>query len=50
MKRISLSLYRSLRTSPFFGRTIVVLSFFCLLVKQVFIYLAYSQTFKEPTF
>lgn len=50
MKKITLSLYTSLRTSPFFGRTIVVLSFFCLFIKQVFIYLAYSETFKEPTF
>ena len=49
MKRISLSLYRSIRKSPFFGRTIAVLSFFCLLIKQAIIFLTFSETFREPT-
>ena len=50
MKKIHQSLYTSLRTTPFLGRTIVVLSFFFLIIKQVFIFLTYSEVFKEATF
>ena len=50
MKKIYSSLHTSMHTSPFFGRTIAVLSFFCLLIKQLFIFLAYSEVFKEATF
>lgn len=49
MQKIYSSLYRSIRTTPFFGRTIVVLSFFCLLIKQVFIFLSYGELFSEAT-
>ncbi len=53
MKKI----YRSLRTSirasiyntPLLGRTIVVLSFFCLLIKQILIYLTFKEVFQEAT-
>lgn len=50
MKKIYSSVYTSIRSTPFFGRTILVLSFFCLLIKQVFIFLTYSEVFKEATF
>jgi hypothetical protein len=50
MKKVYSSLSKSIRETPFFGRTIVVLSFFCLFVKQVFIYLAFAEVFKEATF
>ena len=50
MKKIYSSLYKSIYTTPFWGRTIAVLSFFCLLIKQVFIFLTYSEVFKEVTF
>ncbi|MFA7298653.1 MAG: glycerophosphodiester phosphodiesterase family protein [Candidatus Absconditabacterales bacterium] len=49
MKKIYSSLYRSIRETPFFGRTVVVLSFFCLFIKQIFIFLAYGQSFQEIT-
>lgn len=49
MKKIGKLLSRSIKTTPFFGRTIVVLSFFCLFIKQIFIFLAYGQVFQEPT-
>ena len=50
MKKLYSSLHKSLYTTPFLGRTILVLSFFCLLIKQLFIFLAYSEVFKEATF
>ncbi len=50
MKKTFSYIHNAVRTTPFFGRTIVVLSFFCLFVKQIFIFLAYSEVFKEPTF
>ncbi len=40
---------RSLRTTPFFGRTILVLTFFFLIIKQIFIFLAYGQALLETT-
>lgn len=49
MQKIYSSLYRSIRTTPFFGRTIVVLSFFFLLIKQIFIFFSYGELFSEAT-
>lgn len=49
MKKIHSSLYTSLRSTPFFGRTIVVLSFFFLLIKQIFIFFSYGEVFSEIT-
>lgn len=49
MKKIGKLFSQSIKTTPFFGRTIVVLSFFCLFIKQIFIFLAYGQVFQEPT-
>ena len=49
MQKVFSSIFKPIRTTPFFGRTIVVLSFFCLFVKQVFIFLAYGQVFLEAT-
>ena len=50
MKKTFSYIRNALHTTPFFGRTIVVLAFFCLFVKQIFIFLAYSEVFKEPSF
>lgn len=50
MKKIYSSLYRSIHTTPFFGRTIVVLSFLSLFIKQIFIFASYSEVFKDATF
>ena len=50
MKKLYSSLHKSLYTTPFWGRTVLVLSFFCLLIKQLFVFLAYSEVFKEATF
>lgn len=49
MSKIFSSLHISLRTTPFYGRTLVVLSFFFLVVKQLFIFLAYGEAFQELT-
>lgn len=43
MSKTFSSIYRSLRTTPFFGRTLVVLSFFFLLVKQFVLLLSYGR-------
>ncbi|MEI7558619.1 MAG: hypothetical protein WCJ45_07675 [bacterium] len=49
MKWISTSLSKAIRTSPFFGRTLAVLAFLVLPIKQIFIFLTYAEVFKETT-
>lgn len=46
MPKILSSLSRSFRTTPFFGRTLAVLSFFFLFVKQIVLLFSYGRLFQ----
>lgn len=49
MKKIFPRFTHALQTTPFLGRTLVVLSFFFLIIKQIFLVVAYKQVFTEAT-
>ncbi len=47
MKQIFSYIFTSLRTTPFIGRTIVVLSFFFLIIKLILLFFSYGTLFQE---
>ena len=49
MKHILDSFRRTIASTPFLGRTIVLLTFFFLFVKQAVLVVAYREMFVEPT-
>jgi hypothetical protein len=50
MKKTKNFLLTKIQTTPFFGRTFVVLSFFFLIIKQILLILTYKEAFQEATF